>query len=107
MNTINDFGKYLGYLDCCIAAFPVHVHRGNIYSGSGFLPCTVCVQKDPVELIAEIDSRRKHPSVFPFGPELDYMNSAQRAAWFLTLHSELQAAIKGQADGNELRRLSK
>lgn len=59
-------GRHFGFPECCIEAFlegslPATSH----FDGTGYRPCKVCIQRDPEELVAEINRNRSHPTPFP------------------------------------------
>lgn len=61
-------GKYFGYPDCCIEAFPNKSNRDqNIHKNKGFLPCEDCATKIRLGLVTieELISNREHPDKYP------------------------------------------
>lgn len=64
------FGIMFGYPECCIDSFnkgryfatmtdeEKAKHRSSVFHHSGFIPCKSCSEKDPKEVLREIDSRR-------------------------------------------------
>ena len=82
----------LGYPECCMEAFPHRSDRSNIFLGTGFLPCPACAEKDPVDLLKEIETNRTNSMQFPFAFMEEY-TCTERARFFTSLHSEMRAAL--------------
>lgn len=61
-----NFGRYLGYAECCIDAFlrEDFAHDGP-FDGTGFRPCRACHALPPEEVLAGIARRRQHHEPFP------------------------------------------
>ena len=61
-------GKYFGYPDCCIEAFPNESNRDEtIHQYKGFLPCETCATKIRLGLITieQLITNRQHPDKYP------------------------------------------
>lgn len=61
-------GKFLGFPDCCVKSFVegnTDKITPNDFTGTGFIPCNKCLERNTKELIAYINKNRKCPSVFP------------------------------------------
>ena len=61
-------GKYFGYPNCCInALLKGEQQKDSVFSGTGFLPCASCNNKDPFEIMDIINTNRICPNKFkPF-----------------------------------------
>lgn len=56
----HELGTLLGYPQCCISDF---IERElpptpKPWFGTGYRPCASCLEKDPAQLVAEINARR-------------------------------------------------
>jgi hypothetical protein len=53
-------GKLLGYPECCVKDFliPMLPRRRSVFSGTGFIPCEACNNRDQAELWREINNNR-------------------------------------------------
>ena len=67
LGSFEAYGEYFGYPACCIDAFSKLTHIGDPhlrdrpFNGTGFIPCEMCCERDPEDLLTEINARRYHP----------------------------------------------
>jgi len=80
-------GSYLGYPDCCIAAFMQQCERGEpgadgVWTGTGFIPCPAHRDEAnanfPLFVAKHITPRRKASTPFPHEPMAGLI---ERAGW--------------------------
>lgn len=71
-------GKYYGYPNCCIEAFLLGQQSQNsVFSGTGFLPCSKCNKKSPLEIVEIINTNRVCPEEFSLEKVVLVFNSEQ------------------------------
>ncbi len=61
-----DKGVYFGYPPCCIDAFLQCESVDSAFDGTGFKTCKKCSERPYLEVLEEINSRRKHHERFPY-----------------------------------------
>lgn len=53
------WGKWYGYPDCCVDALcKGEQKRGGYFTGTGFVPCIKCYDRNPEDVVAHIKVNR-------------------------------------------------
>lgn len=53
------WGKWYGYPDCCVDAFcKGKQKKGGVFTGTGFVPCAKCYDRDPEDILTQVSVNR-------------------------------------------------
>ena len=67
---VAEAGRSFGYPECCVVSFAAGImaynmdpvvkekYRKSVFNQTGYIPCSVCVDRDHKDVLREIDSRR-------------------------------------------------